>query len=247
MLSDKTCPKCLGIGWIVDKNNMATRCECYQDILTNNRIRFANIPEAFKDMRLKSFKASYYRDKNTLKSVISTIKYWLDHIQEMKEQGLGLYLYSETKGSGKTRMAASLANELIYEHDMTVKFVTSLDIIAEIKSTWNRDNEEFSSEGQLINYLNNTEVLVIDDFGTEKHNGQTSWIDDKFYQIINTRYTKQLLTIFTSNYEIKDLMYDDRIINRIIERTYPVKFPEESVREVIAAIRQENIKKGMGV
>lgn len=245
--SETTCPKCGGTGWVVNSENMATQCECMAERIMNGRILFANIPEAFKEMRLSSFRSNYYRDQETLNKAVKNIKYWLEHIQEMKDQGLGLYFYSNTKGSGKTRMAASIANELIYEHNMSVRFVTSLDIIAEIRSTWDRDNIDFTSESQLMHYLNNTEVLVIDDFGTEKHNEQVNWIDDKFYQIINTRYTRKLITIFTSNYSLKQLNYDERIVNRIVERTYPIKFPEESVREVIAAIRQEQILSETGV
>ena len=74
-------------------------------------------------------------------------------------------MYSETKGYGKTRMATSLANELIHEHDMTVRYTTSVEIISEIKASWNND-AEFQSESQLLRYLTNAEVLVIDDFGT---------------------------------------------------------------------------------
>ena len=42
------------------------------------------------------------------------------------------------------------------------------------------------------------------------------------------------MTIFTSNESLETLQYDDRITNRIKERTYQITFPEESVRDHIA-------------
>ncbi len=246
MKSESICPICDGTGWIVDKDNNATPCECYQKKLLFNRIQFANIPETYRDLRLDSFRGGYYADKETFSVAVDCIKSWLKDVPKMAKQGVGLYLWSNTKGSGKTRMATSIANELIHNHNMNVKFVTSLDILAEIKSTWSNDNLEFSSESQLIRFLTKTDVLVIDDFGTEYHANGHSWIDDKFYQIINSRYMNRLITIFTSNYQLEKLRYDDRITNRINERTYQVHFPEESVRNMIAAIRQQNIKEGYG-
>lgn len=216
---------------------------CLQSRKRENRLNFANIPDAFKNIRLKEFVGAYYKDRESLQVVIDNVKYWIDHAEEMIETGVGLYLYSHTKGSGKTRMAVSLANELIYEFDKRVRFVTSLDILSEIRAMWNResrDDSEFSSESQIMKYLNTTEVLVIDDFGTEAHK---EWMDDKFYQIINARYVNHLVTIFTSNLSIAELRYDDRITNRIRERSYEIHFPEESVREIIAVLRQENLTK----
>lgn len=229
----------------VDGYDIAEECECLQSRKKENRINFANIPEAFRDIRLKEFVGSYYKDRESLKNVIDNVKYWIEHIDEMIENGVGLYLYSHTKGSGKTRMAVSLANELMYEHDKRVRFVTSLEVLNEIRAMWNResrDDSEFSSESQIMRYLNTTEVLVIDDFGTESHR---DWMDDKFYQIINTRYVNKLVTIFTSNMSINELRYDDRINNRIKERSFEIHFPEESVREIIAEIRTEKMKSEM--
>ena len=42
------------------------------------------------------------------------------------------------------------------------------------------------------------------------------------------------VTIYTSNSGIESLGYDDRIVNRIKERSFVLPFPEESVRDKIA-------------
>lgn len=235
--SKASCPKCNGQGWIWINKNTVKECECRQEMLMNNKVKFANIPEAFKDLRLDSFSTAFYQDKESIGKIVAVIKDYMDHLDDMKAEGIGIYMWSQTPGSGKTRLATSLANELIHKYEMNVKFITSLDIIDEIRATWDKD-AEFNSESQLMRYLTTVEVLVIDDLGAETHK---DWIDDKFYKIINTRYVNKLITIFTSNDNINNSDYDKRITNRIIERSYLLHFPEQSVREGIAQIRQNQI------
>ena len=242
------CPECKGTGWILktdaDGTEVAYPCKCYNKRILNNKIKFANIPDAFKDIRLTSFRGDYYKDRKTINEINKVITYYLDNLDEMKAEGIGLYLYSDTKGSGKTRMATSLANELIYEHDMSVRFATSMDIISEIKASWD-GMSEVENEAKLIRYLTSVEVLVIDDFGIEKRDSKQNWIDDRFYQIINQRYLDRLITIYTSNYPLDKLMYDERIKNRVMERVYQLHFPEESIREGIATARQMKMEKSL--
>lgn len=181
-------------------------------------------------MKLSTFSVSVYLNKDSkekINVVVSAIKTYLDNFEEMQSKGKGLYLFSETKGSGKTRLAASLANHLLEKHQ--VKFATSTAILNEIKRTWESKSDQ--SESKLFDDLVNVEILVIDDFGTEK---VKDWNNEKFYHLINERYSNQKVTIFTSNYSLDNLNYDDRIVNRIKEQAFQLHFPEESVREKIA-------------
>lgn len=197
-----------------------------------NRLRFANLPESFKDMDLKTFNVSVYKNQESREKIgiaCKIIKRYVGQFDEMEKAGLGLYLFSKTKGSGKTRMVASIANELMRSKDKQVKFATSTAILNEIKSTWESDSKQ--SESKLLRELSHAKILIIDDFGTEK---VADWINDKFYYIVNERYINHLITIYTSNESLDTLDYDDRITNRIKEVAYQIAFPEESVRELIA-------------
>ena len=106
-----------------------------------------------------------------------------------------------------------------------------MQIINEIRATWNHESEE-ESESKLLNDLTEVPVLVIDDFGVEQ---VREWVAERFYHVINDRYVKRKATIFTSNMLVEDLPYDDRIKDRIYERVIQIPFPEESVRKSIAA------------
>lgn len=215
-------------------------CGAYEAEWQKRKLAFANIPKTFEGIRLSNFKTDIYR-KEESKKVIDTnlkiINWWLDNYGTMKESGRGLYFYSKAVGSGKTRMAVSIANELILEHGMNVKFATSVRIIEEIRASW--DKEYGVSEHQLLNDLAVADVLVIDDFGLE---AVKDWIVEKLYQIINARYIDNKITIYTSNSNPDALEYGDRIINRIKEKSYILAFPNESVRNYIAEQNMADLK-----
>ena len=235
------CPICGGEEWILIKDGdgieKAIPCSCREKAVMSRKLHFAEIPEAFKGINLKAFRTDIYQKEESKKKISDAcqiIRAYLDDFGKQKEDGMGLYIYSQTKGSGKTHIAAGIANELLKNY--VVKFSVSITIIQEIKNTWGKDAEY--SESKLLDALSTTDILVIDDFGVETPAG---WINDKFYQIINERYINKKVTIFTSNEPLETLQYDDRITNRIRERTYQIAFPEESVRDYIAQKHEKSL------
>ena len=236
--SGNKCPLCNGTGWMFTEYNTVKECTCgiRQKEIQKSRLNFATIPETYKNVRLKDMTTKYYdkpENKKIFKATAELVMWYLENLEDNIESGKGIYFWSETKGSGKTMLATALANELINNHKRYVKFATSLDILDEIRATYDSHNED--NESKLLNDLVKADFLVIDDFGTER---VTEWVGEKFYQIINKRYIGKKVTLFTSNNDLKKLDYDERITSRIRERSYIVHFPEESVREVKA--RQEN-------
>lgn len=246
--SSGECPFCHGEEWVyeLDEDGVeyAAPCKCREQKVMDRRLKFAELPGSLKEIRLNTFSlARYTRQESKQIAAIACrgVKFYLDNLDAMMEKGMGLYLWSMEKGSGKTRMAASIANELMLEHGIQVKFATSLNILQEIKGTWGRDGNK-QQEGHLLDALQTVQVLVIDDFGTEE---AKDWIREKFYQILNERYLNKLPTILTSNFPLDGLQYDRRITNRLQENTFQIHFPEESVREVIAKENAEYMLNSM--
>ncbi len=247
-LNGDTCPICHGEEWVYERDEhgveYATPCKCRERKVMDRRLRFAELPDSLKTIRLNTFNLRRYtRDESREIAAVACrgVKFYLENLDAMIEKGMGLYLWSEEKGSGKTRMAASIANALMLEHGIQVKFATSLNILQEIKNTWGQDGNK-QQEGYLLDALQTVKVLVIDDFGTEE---AKDWIREKFYQIINERYLNKLPTILTSNFPLDGLNYDRRITNRLQENTFQIHFPEESVREAIAKENAEYMLNSM--
>lgn len=246
---DYECEICKGTGyeWYeVDGKSFARDCSCglRKRLAMKNKLQFAQLPDIYKDVDLENFKTDIYEleeSKKIMETNMKVTEYWLNHFSEMQADGMGLYIHSQTKGSGKTRFAASLANNLMMNEKVSVKFSTSVQIIDEIKASWDKDYEV--SEHQLLKDLSKAEVLIIDDFGIED---PKPWIMERFYQVVNNRYLSKHITIFTSNMDIDSLRYDDRIKNRIKERVFALRFPEESIREQIYKKHMTELARALG-
>lgn len=239
------CPLCNGTGWEIyekDGYEYSRECKCMQKQKIDERVKQADLPKIFESATIGDFELPIYRqeiNKKLLTNAIKGIRYWIDNFETMKYKGIGLYIYSATKGSGKTRMIAGIANELISKKQVKVKFTTSLQILNEIRACWDNDNQ---NESRILKCLSEVDVLIIDDFGTEQ---AKEWVNDRFYQIINERYTNRKITLFTSNSRLDELKYDERIISRIKERVYQIPFAEEDIRKIIADKNKKELIKGI--
>ena len=204
-----------------------------------NKLQFASIPKEFRGYTVESFDLSLYqsaeaREKAEMAKVLCTN--YVNDFLNIRESGKGLYMYSHVKGSGKTRMAASIANDIVTKYRISAKFATTIQILDEIKRTWSDTGDEKSQEQKLteqrfLQEIIEVPVLVLDDIGVEK---MSPWVNEKFYNILNGRMIQKQITIFTSNCVIEQLMFDERIINRILKMALPVPFPDESVRASLA-------------
>lgn len=242
------CPykKCDGNGIVIEQNidtfEIRTHfCRCRAEKIQANRLLFANIPEEFKGLTVNSFDCNLYATKNSRDIALAAktiAKNYVAEFQKYKEKGKGLYFYSQTKGSGKTRLAISIGNALIKVHKQSVKFLTTLDLLNEIKNTYNANSKY--SESQLIESINSVAVLILDDFGVER---PTDWVSEILFNILDNRMKSLKVTIFTSNDIAENLKHNDRIKSRITKMAAPIIMPEESIREKIAKIENTDLLK----
>ncbi len=205
-------------------------------------LRFAAIPKEFEGLTVDSFRTDCYstpRGRELAKTAKLIAKRYVEHYSEIRASGKGLYFYSDVKGSGKTRLAVSIANDLVTTAGESAKFATTIQILDQIKSTWGKQKEDeanqIRTEEKLTRDIISVPVLILDDIGVEQ---PRDWINERFYSILNGRMIEKRITIFTSNSRIEDLKIDDRIVNRIEKMALPVEFPAESVRTALA--RKEN-------
>lgn len=211
-------------------------CDCHKDEMKNNRLKFADIPTEFTGLTINSFEVSCYeKELNTqlAKKAKQMVANYIRNFEEFERNGKGIYFYSKTRGSGKTRLAVSLGNVLLNTLGQQVKFITSIDLLQEIKNTYNKETEY--TESQIVESVTDVDVLIIDDIGVEN---KTPWVNEMLFGIFDNRMKHRKITIFTSNCEIENLNHDERLKSRIFKMCIPVKMPEEDVRKAIA--RKEN-------
>lgn len=178
----------------------------------------SRIPPEYKNLMAKDFKWGIY-GVNLNKEQGKVIQY-ITRYEEFREKGMGLYIHSGTKGSGKTMLACCVLNEISSRYYGSVKFVNALDFLEMTKKGFNYDNPE-------VEALYICKTLVIDDIGAQL---DKDWINTVFYRLVNDRYNNHKPTIYTSNLSIDQLKMDDRIIDRIDSASFEIHLPEKSIR-----------------
>lgn len=241
------CQKCRDTGYYeIEKDGYTfmKECECgkMQRERIERKLRFAAIPKEFEGHTVDNFRTDCYstpQAQELAKMAKLAAKRYVEKFPEIQELGKGFYFHSNVKGSGKTRLAVSIANDLIKKYLTVAKFCTTIQILDQIRETWGGQEKEqtgqASTETRLIHDIVSVPVLVIDDIGVER---PKDWINERFYNILNGRMIEKRITIFTSNFRINELRLDDRIVDRINKMALPIEFPAESIRSVIA--RKEN-------
>jgi len=111
----------------------------------------------------------------------------------------GLFI-SGTKGTGKTHLAVSIANQLIRKGTPVI-CMTMIDLLSRIKQTFRK--AEGATEAEIMRIYEEVPLLIIDDIGTEQ---PTKWGITQIYAIINARYEGYMPTIITTNYSGADLI-----------------------------------------
>lgn len=154
--------------------------------------------------------------------LIKTGRNYADHFREFKKMGKGLLLHG-TVGTGKSHVAACIANKLI--DDGYSAYMTNFATIAnELQGTFEKQ--------QYIDSLNKYDLLILDDLGIER---KTEFMQEQVFNVIDSRYRSGLPFIVTTNLQPEELkkttdIGNGRIYDRILERCHPVRATGESYR-----------------
>ncbi len=113
-------------------------------------------------------------------------------------------------GTGKTHLAAAIANYYITHQGGRALFTIVPDLLDHLRAAFNPASEV--AYDQRFQDVRDVPLLILDDLGTEN---ATPWAKEKLFQIFNYRYNERLSTVVTTNHDFSQI--DDRIVSRLLD------------------------------
>ncbi|MCD8203962.1 MAG: hypothetical protein LUB56_02430 [Coprobacillus sp.] len=167
----------------VVEENIAPCKEMVNDYLFQRQYEIADFPEYYLEASLRNI------DKSTPRA---------EALRRTLQSRDWAYIQGAAR-SGKSYLAAAITNEFALKSEGPIYFLDSKDRIREIASAKRFDQED------LIREYSQCNVLVFDNFGSEYVNDYIR--DSIVIPILEFRATHDLITIFTSQYSIEEVVH----------------------------------------
>jgi DNA replication protein DnaC len=164
--------------------------------------------------------------------IVKLAKNFIDEYSKWEKAGKGLYIWSETPGSGKTMLSCCIANPIMIQRDLRMRFITAPDYLTSVGESYKRE-QGTPDKSQVYRRCN---LLIFDDIGAQKYG---DWQIQEIFRIVNERLNEKRVTIYTSNMPPEKLNIDNRTIDRILKTSVVIQMPEMSVRRKQAQAEQE--------
>lgn len=207
------CPDCRDTGFIGSE-----KCHCFQQAAVNLLYDQSNIREILEKENFETFSLDCYSPQydpalgqSTREYMRSVQKRCLAFVQNYPDEGRNI-MFTGTTGVGKTFLSNCIAKAMI-EACYSVVYLTATELF-NIFSRGCFSYEEDASD-EIDHYILDSDLLIIDDLGTERAN---SFTVSKLFYCINERFVRKKGTIISTNLkpgEIRDL-YSERVASRIL-------------------------------
>lgn len=148
--------------------------------------------------------------------------YCVDYADKFTPSSPSLLFYGKT-GLGKTLLSSCIA-KAVSEKGFKVVFGQTATFLSRI------EDEHFQRVlGDTKNLLIESDLLILDDFGSEF---KTAFTESAIYEIINARINTGRPSIISTNYSVKELdtIYNERIVSRITGLYTPLMFLGKDIR-----------------
>lgn len=197
-LTATVCPKC---GKAREQREQALEERAKEQAKEERRqelIRLANIPPRWRGVTF-----------DTLDSNVQPVAQKLarEYAEGFTKDSPSLVFYSPGNGTGKTTLAAAIANYVLHELWVPVMFVKARDIMLEIRKTF---SDRYETESEILDKRSFVDLLILDDVGVDR---PSEWIKSTYWTLMDRRFDWMLPVVVTTNkpFEGEDEVLADRI------------------------------------
>lgn len=224
------CPICEDSGF--DGNSI---CKCLKKEITDCALREANMSVALAGQTFDKFNLSYYSDeyveeygcspRENMQAILKECMAYADNFEKTDEN----LLLCGGCGLGKTFLSSAIANRLL-EKGVDVLYVSCNALFPILEDMhFGRDVSERAA--YIIKKLNDCELLILDDLGSEF---VTQFTSAELFRIINNRQISGHKMIISTNLNRTQLSktYNERIASRITGGFSILEFLGEDIRKI---------------
>ncbi len=205
-----TCPKCRDKGTVNGK-----WCSCFHRLMLEEAAKELNESSPLELSSFESFRLDYYPDKidpalHVSERVIMqrNFDFCKEYAENFTAKSEGI-LMSGATGLGKTHLSLAIASRVL-EKGYSVIYGSAPELLRII------EREYFGkSDKDTMSALIGCDLLILDDLGAEM---EKQLYDSLLYEIINSRVSRGLPMIVSTNYSTSELTkhYSDKICSRLL-------------------------------
>jgi len=189
------------------------RCECTATILARDQHNemMANLPLSVHGILPRSFIAGTFENFTEREGAEEAFNACMDFINE---ETAPILVLRGPRGTGKTHLMEAVGREML-ARGKTVRYERVPTLLARMRSSFN--NQEMSVlEERNSKYRNTSELLMLDDLGSEK---SSEWVQEKIFELIDERYGTGRLLIVSTNDSYASLSNNlgERIASRLFD------------------------------
>jgi len=161
-------------------------------------IRQANIPPRWREVTFESLDPHIHPVAQRLAR---------EYAAGFNKESPSLVFYSPGNGTGKTTLAAAIANYVLHELLLPVMFAKARDVMLEIRKTF---SDRYETEAGILDKVSYVDLLVLDDVGVDR---PSEWIKSTYWTLMDRRFDWMLPVVVTTNkpFEGGDEILADRI------------------------------------
>lgn len=209
-----TCPYCEDLGTVDGE-----ACRCYKQLKADLLFYQSPIRRQMEKENFSTFQLSLFSDtipegySCSPKENMRKIRQSLEDFIRYFPSGANLLFYGPT-GVGKTFLTNCIAAELLRARH-SVAYLTATQFF-EVLADHEFHREQTSQAQERYQYIEDAQLLIIDDLGTEMNN---TFVETALFDCLNKRYMRELSTIISTNLEMRQLehKYSKRISSRLME------------------------------
>lgn len=241
---DEACKTCLKKGEfqtrLRDGSIVTVECNCREQWVLGRQLLAAGIGDTYQ-------RYSWHNVRGVPDAIIAEVLSYLENLEAFISSGVGLLMWSEETGTGKSLLANLVLKEALAQGH-TGYFTSFTEMIDHHTASWSDSDHK----AWFANRIQNVGVLVIDEIGKENP-GRANIVDELLDRVIRARVAHGRPTFIptnlnpanTSNIGKDFSRYQAGLLDLLSERNLIIEMTGPGYRRQMASSLVNDVKQGI--